>query len=177
MHPSLITARCQFRDSKYHNPVALVSLPGSGNTWVRGLLEKATGICTGSIYCDSSLRINGFVGEYVCDSSVLVIKTHTLAHQYSGVNIETRNCDDALYGLAILLIRNPFDVFVAEWNQFRLRGLRVVKTCTKTSHSNCTIDDQIHRLDRKKYAGVADRENLSHFHVTKRSDFGKSHIV
>ena len=28
-------------------PVALASQPGSGNTWVRGLLEKATGICTG----------------------------------------------------------------------------------------------------------------------------------
>ena len=27
--------------------VALISFPGSGNTWIRGLLEKATGICTG----------------------------------------------------------------------------------------------------------------------------------
>ena len=27
--------------------VALISFPGSGNTWTRGLLEKATGICTG----------------------------------------------------------------------------------------------------------------------------------
>ena len=29
--------------------VALVSFPGSGNTWVRGLLERATGICTGEL--------------------------------------------------------------------------------------------------------------------------------
>ena len=28
-------------------PVGLVSFPGSGNTWVRGLLQQATGICTG----------------------------------------------------------------------------------------------------------------------------------
>ena len=27
----------------------LISFPGSGNTWVRGLLEKATGICTGEL--------------------------------------------------------------------------------------------------------------------------------
>ena len=27
--------------------VALISFPRSGNTWTRGLLEKATGICTG----------------------------------------------------------------------------------------------------------------------------------
>ena len=30
-----------------HGPVGLVSFPGSGNTWVRGLLQKATGVCTG----------------------------------------------------------------------------------------------------------------------------------
>ena len=29
--------------------MALASFPGSGNTCVRGLLEKATGICTGEI--------------------------------------------------------------------------------------------------------------------------------
>ena len=29
--------------------VALVSFPGSGNTWVRGLLEQASGICTGEL--------------------------------------------------------------------------------------------------------------------------------
>ena len=29
--------------------VALVSFPGSGNTWVRGVLEQATGVCTGKV--------------------------------------------------------------------------------------------------------------------------------
>ena len=29
--------------------VLLASFPGSGNTWVRGLLEGATGVCTGKI--------------------------------------------------------------------------------------------------------------------------------
>lgn len=38
---------CRFIDGTSHRKVALVSFPGSGNTWVRGLLEKATGICTG----------------------------------------------------------------------------------------------------------------------------------
>lgn len=41
--------QCRFRDGRGKKRVALVSLPGSGNTWVRGLLEKATGICTGHI--------------------------------------------------------------------------------------------------------------------------------
>ena len=38
---------CHFMDGTNRYPVALVSFPGSGNTWVRGLLEQATGICTG----------------------------------------------------------------------------------------------------------------------------------
>ena len=44
--------------------VALVSSPGSGNTWLRHLLEQATGVFTGSIYCDHSLKAL-FPGEYV----------------------------------------------------------------------------------------------------------------
>ena len=40
--------QCRFLEGSGRKRVALVSLPGSGNTWVRGLLEKATGVCTGS---------------------------------------------------------------------------------------------------------------------------------
>ena len=48
-HSSHITPQCQcwFKEGRGNKRVALVSLPGSGNTWVRGLLEKATGLCTG----------------------------------------------------------------------------------------------------------------------------------
>ena len=49
----------------HKSPVtALVSFPGSGNTWLRYLLEQATGIYTGSIYCDHSLKAL-FPGEHV----------------------------------------------------------------------------------------------------------------
>lgn len=44
--------------------VGLVSSPGSGNTWLRYLLEQATGVYTGSIYCDHSLKAL-FSGEHV----------------------------------------------------------------------------------------------------------------
>lgn len=44
------TCQCKFRNGAGKKRVALVSLPGSGNTWVRGLLEKATGVCTGNEY-------------------------------------------------------------------------------------------------------------------------------
>ena len=42
--------------------IALASFPGSGNTWVRYLLQQATGIITGSIYKDRALLRNGFPG-------------------------------------------------------------------------------------------------------------------
>ena len=41
--------RCRFMNGTGRYPIALASFPGSGNTWLRGLLEKATGICTGIV--------------------------------------------------------------------------------------------------------------------------------
>ena len=41
-------SECRFMNGSGWSPVGLVSFPGSGNTWVRGLLQKATGICTGT---------------------------------------------------------------------------------------------------------------------------------
>ena len=38
---------CRFMDGRKRAAVALVGFPGSGNTWVRGLLERTTGYCTG----------------------------------------------------------------------------------------------------------------------------------
>ena len=44
---TIITGDCEFMRGEGRAPVAMISLPGSGNTWIRGLLEKATGVCTG----------------------------------------------------------------------------------------------------------------------------------
>ena len=46
VRPTLRPA-CHFMNGTSRRGVALLSFPGSGNTWLRGLLEKATGICTG----------------------------------------------------------------------------------------------------------------------------------
>ena len=50
----ILNGTCRFINGAGRYPIALASFPGSGNTWVRGLLEKATGICTGmvNITCD-----------------------------------------------------------------------------------------------------------------------------
>ena len=46
--PCHIIPKCHFMNGTHRAPVALISFPGSGNTWVRGLLEKVTGVCTGA---------------------------------------------------------------------------------------------------------------------------------
>ena len=44
--------------------VGLISFPGSGNTWIRFLIESATGIYTGSAYNDSALQAGGASSIY-----------------------------------------------------------------------------------------------------------------
>ena len=50
MMVNITSGQCCFMDGSKRAAVALVSAPGSGNTWVRGLLEKATGVCTGKLF-------------------------------------------------------------------------------------------------------------------------------
>lgn len=102
--------------------VVLSSLPGSGNTWVRQLLESATGICTGSMWCDPSLRANHFCGEGQHGRSFLVIKDHSGNVPWSGKRAEERDTSAAVqrrpdYDAMIMVHRDPFDATVAEWNR------------------------------------------------------------
>ncbi|KOB68402.1 Uncharacterized protein OBRU01_18345 [Operophtera brumata] len=85
------------------NVTALVSYPGSGNTWLRYLLQQVTGILTGSIYMDYGLRVHGFPAENVTGGSVLVVKTH-----------EAPPLDLTKFKSAVLLIRNPRDAILAD---------------------------------------------------------------
>lgn len=85
---------------------ALASSPGSGNTWVRYLLQQLTGISTGSVYKDVALLRNGFPAESVNNGSVIVVKTH----EYGP---DVRKNFDA----AILVVRDPFDSVLAEFNR------------------------------------------------------------
>lgn len=67
--------------------IALASFPRSGNTWLRFMIEEATGMRSGSVYKDRVMRR---------DNEGVVIKTHEL--------------DSVCYTSAIHLLRNPFDV-------------------------------------------------------------------
>ena len=124
--------KCRFRRGVGKKRVAVVSVPGSGNTWMRGLLEKASGLCTGeavllwgcgfqcwpptgSIYCDRSLRNGGFCGEGLRGSSLLAVKTHDSCLQWRGGS--KTDPSRPVFDKAIFLIRDPFKTNVAEWNR------------------------------------------------------------
>ena len=73
-HPKLACAEGPLREENptpctFYNGTAkkgtslLVSYQGSGNTWLRGLLQQVTGVCAGSYVCDVDLRRHGFPGE------------------------------------------------------------------------------------------------------------------
>ncbi|XP_058130604.1 WSCD family member AGAP003962 [Anopheles ziemanni] len=102
---SVRSSEGQLRRSK-PELAALVSFPGSGNTWLRYLLQQATGILTGSVYKDYGLLKSGFPAESVANSSVLVVKTHEW-----GPNAW------APYTKAILLVRDPERAILAEFNR------------------------------------------------------------
>ncbi len=129
---------CQFMDGSGRHPVALASYPGSGNTWVRGLLQEVTGLCTGGVYCDVALRQSGFPGEGVRSGAVLVVKTHQTDPRWSGVHYD-KNLPLIYYkklehipicNSAILLVRFPFAAIVAQHN----RLLNVDSIDTHTAH-------------------------------------------
>ena len=116
---------CHFINGRGRNPVALASFAGSGNTWVRGLLQEISGICTGAIYCDTTLRKSGFPGESLRSGITLVVKTHQTDPRWTGIKYDPsapfkyfQRLDHVpIYSAAILIVRNPFDALVAEWNR------------------------------------------------------------
>lgn len=91
-------------DSRRQEITWLASFQGSGNTWTRALLEDATGIYTGSHYCDQTLINEGMLGEGHFDpKDVLVVKTH--ARNATMLPVEGHR--------AIVLVRSPLDACLA----------------------------------------------------------------
>lgn len=131
------TARCktqygqrgflQHRDAEQAAipPPLLYSLPGSGNTWTRLLIEYATGVLSGSFYNDVGLT-KVFPGELVCNTSVSVAKAHPMDHSYASLfhptkppaNKCARRGGIELFTRVILIVRHPLD---AIWSEFLRR--------------------------------------------------------
>lgn len=102
------------------------SFMGAGNTWLRHLIEQATGFYTGSAFSDKALFKQGFKGELVKPDQyhqVIGVKTHNLGdaegerkmfqHIRVNKNYVTK---------CVILIRNPFDTFIAEFNRLMTKS-------------------------------------------------------
>ena len=116
---------CRFVNGTGRNPIALASFPGSGNTWVRGLIQGITGLCTGAIYCDRTLRQTGFPGESIRSGIVLVVKTHHDDPRWTGIHYSEsapfsyfKKVEHIpMHSAAIFILRNPFDSLVSEYSR------------------------------------------------------------
>jgi hypothetical protein len=91
---------------KSNRVCALASFPGSGNTWLRYLLQQASGVLTGSVYKDFGLLKSGFPAESISNKSVLIVKTHEF-DQSAIIRFKK----------AVLLVRDPAKSILAEFNR------------------------------------------------------------
>ncbi|XP_037799298.1 uncharacterized protein LOC119594312 [Penaeus monodon] len=101
--------------------IALASFPGSGNTWLRYVVEVLTGVFTGSVYHDEVLAIKGFWGERdgYRQGTTLMQKTHSFPLLPHEVKDGIYNGQEFRFLLpkgprrAVLLLRNPWESLVA----------------------------------------------------------------
>lgn len=85
------------------NTTMLVSWLGSGNLWVRQLLETTTGIYTGSDQdCDVSHIIAGMFGEGIASENVIAVAAH---HTAWNIPHNSR---------VVYIIRNPLDIITTK---------------------------------------------------------------
>ncbi|CAG7726292.1 unnamed protein product [Allacma fusca] len=132
----------QFAKKKTFKPRALVSYPGSGNSWTRYLLEGSSGIFTGSIFGDEKLYALGLLGESRSpnDGSTIVQKTHhdtiSSISKNRRAQLAQTKLTELMFGYrGILLIRNPFDALRSYWNFIHTRDHKAHASQTQFSLS------------------------------------------
>lgn len=122
-NPQGSTSTCPRKLEKANFPIprtALVSHPGSGNTWTRHLVQQLTGLHSGSIYANSYISKRGFPYEGVINN-MIVIKTHappksdgSLVTAISGEMVKIQ------FDRLLILLRNPFASFMAEFKRSKM---------------------------------------------------------
>eukprot|EP01083_Nonionella_stella_P168616 569791_1 len=112
---------------KYDLPLYLFSTGGSGNTWMRVLLEYITGISTGAAFGDPKYNTI-FNRDMICKNNVLVCKAHPIWFYVQVPPVEWK--PDGLWegkktehiheadGL-VWIIRNPW---YCMWSLYQLRA-------------------------------------------------------
>jgi hypothetical protein len=99
------TLRIGSKSLRICDKILLASYPRSGNSFIRNVLEGASGIVTGSDSrpnrkLSSALLRYGFRGEGIVDASVWAVKTH-FPERMGYRRFRAQRC--------VLLVRSPFD--------------------------------------------------------------------
>ena len=109
---------------------ALVSYPGSGNTWMRDLIEAATGLHTGNemdwALGNKDWTLMKSMNDHQPGADVLV-KSHHMRFSRQGRRQATSEedfdwrLDNIRYfgGEAVILIRSPWDALRSSWNHLQ----------------------------------------------------------
>ena len=112
-------------------PPLLWTFPGSGNTWLRLLLDFATGTYTGSVYSDVSL-LPLLPGEGTCDSRALAVKAHPTNVDFHDfvrtpgepgfrLNVTRKpaylKCAPLRFDALVMLTRDPYASIWAEYKR------------------------------------------------------------
>ena len=170
LHKQQANHHCSFINGTSRGPIALASFPGSGNTWVRGLLQLATGICTGSLYCDRDLHGHGFVGEGIYSGSVLVIKTHKANTRKVRKRDALRDQGYINFTRAIFIVRNPFDALISERNRQVLQKRANYNRTTYRNSSHLLTVGQEHfgKVVRHKYISLISYKSTLIYHLYHR---------
>lgn len=124
-HKEPLNSVCVFIDGSNRYPMALASYPGSGNTWLRGLIQTVTGLCIGGIYCDITLRQNGYPGESIRSGVTFMVKTHQIDPRWEGIQYAPdspftyfKTIEHVpVYAGGVFIMRNPFRAMVAEFKR------------------------------------------------------------
>ena len=97
--------------------ILLLSFPGSGNTWVRFLIEQSTGFLTGSVYNDRNLQVN-LLGELEDPKlkNTIVVKSHITG--LSKKDKKEKSIIEFLKPSAcIFIMRNPKNAILADFSR------------------------------------------------------------
>ena len=140
---SLSKCSCKLHSSKpKYGRVALVSLPGSGNTWARGLLQQATDLCTSAMWCDPNLRATKFCGEGLHSGKTLVVKNHDATVRWRGLPLTKGQSENNKpeFDAVIFVHRDPYEAMVAEHNRevahdLWVQAIKENRSIHSTSHS------------------------------------------
>jgi len=115
---------------RFRPPPVLYSLPGSGNTWTRFLIDHMLDLPSGSYYNDIGLHRSFFPGEMTCQLNMSIIKAHPNNFPFDHVffpnasNFPKKCMEGGInyFDSTILLVREPLRSIWAEYQRVRMQN-------------------------------------------------------